>query len=230
MIHLLIVANQSTLRKQIRDYLGKRGFQIIEADDAQQAASLFQSQRFDLVLIDLAFPERSGIELCGWVRARSDVPIIVLSELSKEDLKVSALEAGADEYISKPFGNRELFASMRALLRRTFGFGFDEDEGGRVQTGALLVDLEARRVFIGKHELSLTRTEYELLAELTDHLDGVVTRDELLSRVWGPEYQGAYHYLHNYFSRLRKKLGESSDLLENVPGMGYILHSKPVER
>lgn len=230
MMHLLIVANQSNLRKQVRASLGKRGFQITEADDAQQATSFFQAQKFDLVLMDLALPNHSGIELCGWMRARSDVPIIVFSAPSKEDLKVAALEAGADEYISKPFGNRELFASVRALLRRTYGFGYEEDEGGRVQTGVLLVDLEARRVFIGEHELSLTRTEYELLAELADHLDGVVTRDELLGRVWGPEYFGSYHYLHNYFSRLRKKLGEASDLLETVPGMGYILHSKTVER
>jgi len=229
MVHLLVVASQLTLRKQLRDYLRKRGFQILEAEDSQQAADLSDAQEISLVLIDLDLPDRSGIELVGRIREDSDVPIIVLSALADEDLKVAALEVGADEYISKPFGNRELFASVRALLRRTYGHSFEEDDG-KVQVGELLVDLEARRVFIGENELSLTRTEYELLAELADHLEEIVTHDELLSRVWGSEYRGANHYLHNYFSRLRKKLGESSNLLENVPGMGYILHSRPVER
>jgi two-component system KDP operon response regulator KdpE len=227
MTNILIVENNSKIRKQVQDYLTRCGYTAGGAADSHQAISEFQRQAFDLILIDLALPGFSGVELCAWIRARSDVPIIVLSVLSKEDLKVAALEAGADEYVSKPFGNRELLASIRALLRRTYDLGRNPD--AKIQVGKILVDLEAHRVFVGERELSLTRTEYELLAELAEHMDGIVTHDELLMQVWGPEYRGANHYLHNYFSRLRRKLGDSSKLLENVPGMGYILHSRLTE-
>jgi two-component system KDP operon response regulator KdpE len=154
------------------------------------------------------------------------VPIIVLSARLEEDLKVAALDAGADDYVTKPFGQEELLARVRAFLRRSYVSAKTSDT--KVQIGELRIDLEARRVFIGENDLHLTRTEYAILADLANHLDAIVTHDELIVRIWGPEYRGSNHYLHNYLGRLRKKLGEYSELLETVPGMGYNLHSKKI--
>ena len=115
---------------------------------------------------------------------------------------------------------------MRAVLRRSYVAA--KSEGSKVQIGNLRIDLEARRVFVNDNDLHLTRTEYAILAELTRRLDAIVTHDELIIQVWGAEYRGSNHYLHNYLGRLRKKLGEYGDLLETVPGMGYNLHSKKI--
>jgi two-component system, OmpR family, KDP operon response regulator KdpE len=224
--NILIVEDDPSIRKLVRVNLVKRGYTVSEAEDSHQAISLFQEQIYDLVLLDLVLPGLSGVDICTWIRARSDVPIIVLSARLEEDLKVAALDAGADDYVTKPFGHEELLARVRAFLRRSYSPPNVSDK--KIQIGELLIDLEARRVFINDEDLHLTRTEYAILAELAVHLDAIVTHDELIAQVWGPEYRGSNHYLHNYLGRLRKKLGGYGNLLETVPGMGYNLHMKSI--
>jgi len=224
--NILIVEDDPNIRKLVRVNLVKRGYTVSEAGDSHQAIALFQEVPVDLVLLDLMLPGLSGVDVCAWIRARSDVPIIVLSARLEEDLKVAALDAGADDYVTKPFGSEELLARVRAFLRRSYVTAKTDDS--KIQIGELLIDLEARRVFIGESDLHLTRTEYALLAELACRLDAIVTHNELLTRVWGPEYRGSNHYLHTYLGRLRKKLGEYGELLETVPGMGYNLHSRKI--
>jgi len=224
--NILIVEDDPNIRKLVRVNLVKRGYTVCEAEDSHQAMALFQEAPVDLVLLDLVLPGLSGVDVCAWIRARSDLPIIILSARLEEELKVAALDAGADDYVTKPFGQEELLARVRAFLRRTYVAAKTTES--KIQIGELRIDLEARRVFIGANDLHLTRTEYSLLAELAHRLDAIVTHNELLTRVWGPEYRGANHYLHTYLGRLRKKLGEYSDLLETVPGMGYSLHSKKI--
>jgi two-component system KDP operon response regulator KdpE len=224
--NILIVEDDPNIRKLVRVNLVKRGYTVFEAEDSHQAMARFQAEAIDLVLLDLVLPGLSGVDICVWIRARSDVPIIILSARSEEDLKVAALDAGADDYVTKPFGHDELLARVRAFLRRSYAAPAISDT--KVQIGELRIDLEARRVFIGEVDLHLTRTEYALLAELARRPDAIVTHDELIAQVWGPEYRGSNHYLHNYLGRLRKKLGDYSDLLETVPGMGYNLHSKKI--
>ena len=224
--NILIVEDDPNIRKLVRVNLVKRGYTVSEAGDSHQAIALFQEVPVDLVLLDLMLPGLSGVDVCAWIRARSDVPIIVLSARLEEDLKVAALDAGADDYVTKPFGSEELLARVRAFLRRSYVTAKTDDS--KIQIGELLIDLEARRVFIGGSDLHLTRTEYALLAELASRLDAIVTHNELLTRVWGPEYRGSNHYLHTYLGRLRKKLGEYGELLETVPGMGYNLHSRKI--
>lgn len=221
---ILIVEDDPNIRKLVRVNLMKRGYTVREAEDSHKAMALFQEEPADLVLLDLVLPGLSGVDVCAWMRARSDVPIIVLSARSEEDLKVAALDAGADDYVTKPFGQEELLARVRAFLRRSYVQPKASET--KIQIGELLIDLEARRVFIGENDLHFTRTEYALLAELAQHLDAIVTHDELIEQVWGPEYQGSNHYLHTYLGRIRKKLGGYGDLLETVPGMGYDLHAK----
>ncbi len=224
--NILIVEDDPNIRKLVRVNLVKRGYTVSEAGDSHQAMALFQEEPVDLVLLDLLLPGLSGVDICSWIRARSEVPIIILSARSEENLKVAALDAGADDYVTKPFGQEELLARVRAFLRRSYVSA--KINGNKIQIGELYIDLEARRVFIGENDLHLTRTEYAILAELAHHLDAIVTHDELITRVWGPEYRGSNHYLHTYLGRLRKKLGEYSDLLETVPWMGYNLHSKKI--
>ncbi len=222
--NILIIEDDPNIRKLVRVNLVKRGYTVKEAADSNQALALFQEEPVDLVLLDLVLPGLSGVDICAWIRARSEVPIIILSARSEEDLKVAALDAGADDYVTKPFGQEELLARVRAFLRRSYTPV--EHPSKKIQIGELLIDLEARRVFLGRNDLHLTRTEYALLAVLAQQLDAIVTHDELLAQVWGAEYRGSSHYLHTYFGRLRKKLGDYGELLETVPGMGYSLHSK----
>ena len=224
--NILIVEDDPNIRKLVRVNLVKRGYTVSEAEDSHQAIALFQEVPVDLVLLDLMLPGLSGVDVCTWIRARSDVPIIILSARLEEDLKVAALDAGADDYVTKPFGQEELLARVRAFLRRSYVSA--KTDGAKIQIGELRIDLEARRVFVGENDLHLTRTEYAILAELAHRLDAIVTHDELLTQVWGQEYRGSNHYLHTYLGRLRKKLGEYGELLETVPGMGYNLHSKKI--
>jgi len=224
--NILIVEDDPSIRKLVRVNLAKRGYTVSEAGDSHEAIALFQEVPVDLVLLDLVLPGLSGVDICAWIRARSDVPIIILSARSEEDLKVAALDAGADDYVTKPFGHEELLARVRAFLRRTYVSAKTNDT--RIQIGELSIDLEARRVLVGENDLHLTRTEYAILAELANHLDAIMTHDELLTQVWGPEYRGSNQYIHTYLGRLRKKLGEYGELLETVPGMGYNLHSKKI--
>jgi two-component system, OmpR family, KDP operon response regulator KdpE len=224
--NILIVEDDLNIRKLVRVNLVKRGYTVCEAGDSHQAIALFEAAPVDLVLLDLMLPGLSGVDICKWIRARSDVPIIVLSARLEEDLKVAALDAGADDYVTKPFGQEELLARVRAFLRRSYVSAKTDDT--KIQIGDLSIDLEARRVLVGEIDLHLTRTEYAILAELAHRLDAIVTHDELITQVWGQEYRGSNHYLHTYLGRLRKKLGDYGDLLETVPGMGYNLHSKKI--
>ena len=220
--NILIVEDDVNIRKLVSVNLEKRGYKISEAGDGNQAMFLFRQQTFDLVLLDLVLPGMSGVDVCTWIRARSDTPIIVLSGMRDEDLKVTALDAGADDYITKPFGHDELLARVRAVLRRA---STNPNKTGqtKLQIKDLTIDFETRRVRIGEEDISLTKTEYAILVELANHPDAVVDHNNLLARVWGPQYRDANHYLHIYLGRVRKKLGVHGDLLETIPGVGYRL-------
>ena len=222
--HILIVEDDPSIRKLVRVNLDKRGYTVSEAENSHQALTLFQEVPVDLVLLDMVLPGLSGVDICAWIRARSEVPIIILSARMEEELKVAALDAGADDYITKPFGSEELLARVRAFLRRSYTSAKTTEDG--IEIGDLRIELAERRVFIGGIDLHLTKTEFAILAELARHMDAIVTHDELIAEVWGSEYRGSNHYLHTYIGRLRKKLGKYGSLIETVPGMGYDFHSK----
>jgi two-component system, OmpR family, KDP operon response regulator KdpE len=222
---VLVVDDDPQIRKLVRVNLAARGYHVREASNGAEALSAFRHDTFDLVVLDLTMPGMGGIDVCTQIREQSDVPIIVLSAHNQEELKVQALDAGADDYVTKPFGHDELLARMRAVWRRA---GADPPAAGKVVIGDLTVDLAARRVFVKGADIRLTRTEFALLAELARNLESVLTHDELLTRVWGPEYTGSSHYLHIYLGRIRSKLGPGlGSVLETVPGVGYVLHASP---
>jgi two-component system KDP operon response regulator KdpE len=224
-VSALVVDDDPRIRLLVRLNLEARGYEVQEAANGGEALSLMEHNIPSLVILDLLMPGMGGHEVCAWIRERSDVPVIVLSAHSDEDLKVQALDAGADDYVTKPFSQGEFMARIRAVMRRAAPVSSKEDSS-TVNINALNVNLKARRAFVNDRDLHLTRTEFALLAELARNVDNILTHDELLARVWGEEYRGSSHYLHVYFGRIRKKMGDKySELLESVPGIGYILHT-----
>ncbi|MBN1122308.1 MAG: response regulator transcription factor [Anaerolineae bacterium] len=224
MSDVLVVDDDPAIRKLVRVNLEKRGYTVRVAADGTKAIDAIKHQLPDLVLLDIVMPGLSGIDVCLWIRTQSDVPIIVLSAHDEEDLMIRALDAGADDYVTKPFSYEALLARVRAVMRRAAGSQDGADR--QIKVGDLLIDLDARRVLIGGVDLQFTRTEFALLAELAKNPETVLKHGELLARVWGPEYHDESHYLYIYFGRIRSKLGSKyADLLETVPGIGYLFRT-----
>jgi two-component system KDP operon response regulator KdpE len=223
----LVVDDDPSLQKLVSVNLQARGYAVSMAGTGEDALRLFVPGEYDLILLDLILPGLNGLDVCVQIRQQSDVPIIVLSAREDEDLKVRALDAGADDYVTKPFSHEELLARVRAVMRRARPA--ESDRPSEIRIKDFTIDLQGRRAFVGGTDLHLTRTEFALLAELVRNPEAVLTHENLLARVWGPEYRDSNHYLHVYLGRIRKKLGpELESLLETVPGVGYIFHSAVV--
>ncbi len=226
MERVLVVDDNLSIQKLVSVNLQARGYAVEVTGTGEEALRLFKEGQYDLVILDLILPGMSGIDVCGHMRQLSDVPIVVLSAREDEDLKVHALDTGADDYVTKPFSPKELLARVRAVMRRAKADNVSKVP--EIHIKDLTVDLQGRRAFVGGDDMHLTRTEFALLAELAQNQEAVLTHDALLGKVWGPEYRDSNHYLHVYLGRIRKKLGPDLDsLLETVPGVGYILHSPP---
>lgn len=224
MDRILAVDDNPQIQKLITVNLQARGYAVQTASSGEEVIDLFKIGQFDLVLLDLILPGISGIDVCMWIRQQSDIPIIVLSAREDEEIKVRALDAGADDYVTKPFSQGELMARLRAVLRRS-NVG-TSDKKGEIKIEDITINLSTHRAFIEGADMHLTRTEFALLAELAQNQEAVMTHENILARVWGPEYRDSNHYLHIYLGRIRKKMGiNMGALLETVPGVGYILHS-----
>lgn len=221
---VLVVEDEPQVMRFLRATLPGSGYRVVEATTGSQGLVEASTRTPDLILLDLGLPDMDGIELTRRVREWSSVPIVVLSARGQETDKIEALDAGADDYLTKPFGVGELLARIRVALRHQARAGAD---GGSVyETGALRVDLAARRVFSAGGEVHLTRTEYQLLATLVKHAGKVVTHRQLLREVWGPGSAGQTHYLRVYMGQLRHKLepepARPRYLLTEI-GVGYRL-------
>lgn len=224
MDRVLVVDDNLSIQKLVSVNLQARGYAVDVAGTGEEALRRFKEGTYDLVILDLILPGMSGIDVCSFIRQLSDIPIVVLSAREDEDLKVRALDTGADDYVTKPFSHNELLARVRAVMRRAKADTTTKLPEIRIKD--LTVDLQGRRAFVGGADMHLTRTEFALLAELAQNQEAVLTHEALLVKVWGPEYRDSNHYLHVYLGRIRKKLGPELDsLLETVPGVGYILHS-----
>ena len=222
--HVLVIEDEPAIVRAIRTNLSRHSFQIATAATGTEGVAAYTARRPDLILLDLGLPDTDGLTVIRHVRALDNVPIIVLSVRGEERDKVAALDLGADDYLTKPFGIDELLARIRVALRHaahpTIG------SAPIFQTGGLEVDLERRNVTIGGREVHLTPTEYELLKVFIGYPDKVLTDRMLLQRAWGPEYGSEGHYLHVYVARLRKKLEadpQKPRYLITEPGVGYRL-------
>jgi two-component system KDP operon response regulator KdpE len=224
MDRVLVVDDNPSIQKLVSANLQARGYAVTLAGTGEEALQMFKPGDYDLLILDLILPGIGGIDVCDQIRRQSDVPIVVLSAHEDEELKVRALDTGADDYVTKPFSQEELLARVRAVMRRAKASASDKPHEIRIKE--LTIDLQGRRAFVGGADMHLTRTEFALLAELSQNQEAVLTHENLLARVWGSEYRDSSHYLHVYLGRIRKKLGpELESLLETVPGVGYILHS-----
>jgi two-component system response regulator MprA len=223
---VLVADDDPKIRKLVSINLSQRNHSVHEVEDGQAVLEYLDHETPDLLILDLIMPIMNGNDVCRWIRRRGmDIPIMILSAHDEEELKVNALDAGADDYVTKPFKIEEFLARLRALMRRA-GPPEEATAERKLTIQGITVDLKGRRAYIDGTDMHLTRTEIALLAALAENPDCIITHTELLAKVWGEEYRGSRHYLHVYLGRIRKKLSDKySGLLETVAGLGYILHS-----
>lgn len=221
---IIIVEDEAQIRRFLRTTLTSEGYQVIEAETGKQGLAEAATRKPDLIILDLGLPDMDGVEVVKGVRAWSPVPLIILSARSQESDKISALDAGADDYLVKPFGVGELLARIRVALRH-FSTGLGETES-IFSVDELKVDMLHRKVTVGGAEVHLTPIEYRLLTVLVKHAGKVLTHHLLLKEVWGPNHVERAHYLRIYMGNLRHKLeadpARPRFLLTEV-GVGYRL-------
>jgi two-component system KDP operon response regulator KdpE len=221
MARILVIDDDAALQKALSIALSARGYEVEGTRAGEDGVVRAASRQPDVVVLDLGLPDISGIEVCRRIRAFSLVPIVVLSAAGDERAKVEALDTGADDYVTKPFGMAELEARLRVALRHRAPQA--EQGATAIEVGPLRVDLVHHEASCEGRPLELTSKEFDLLAFLARHAGKVCTHHMILSQVWGPGYQDEAHYLRVYAHRIRRKLGAQGSLLRTHPGIGYQL-------
>ena len=221
---VLVVDDEPEITRALRSILTAHGFDPVLASSGAEGLDLLQRRRPDLLLLDLVLPDRSGLDVTRTVRQELglDLPIIVLSAHGEEEGKVQALDLGADDYLTKPFGVNELLARMRAALRRAGGARPSGE--AVVEHGPIRMDLERREVSVDGRPVHLTPKEYDMLQYLLTHVGKLVTHTTLLRAIWGPEYADARPYLHVFVGQLRRKIEPDPShprYILTEPGVGY---------
>lgn len=220
---ILLIEDDAQTRRFLKTSLSHRGWSTVEADCGKTGLAMLNSEHPDLVILDLGLPDMDGIAVTRRLRQLSDLPILILSAGSQEQNKIMALDAGADDYLTKPFGSGELHARLQALMRRIIRSTSNQEI---FETGRLRIDLARRKVFVADNEVRITPIEFRLLSLLIRHAGVVVTHRQLLQEVWGAEHINDQHYLRIYMGQLRHKLevnpARPNYLLTDV-GVGYRL-------
>ena len=226
---ILLVEDDDATRRSLARNLEAHGYRVVEAPDGFGGPDGLGAARPDLVLLDLGLPDADGASLLRRIRREATTPVIVLTARDAERDKIEALDAGADDYVTKPFAMGELHARVRALLRRAAGPA--ADPGGVVTLGPLRVDPARHSVEVGGQPVRLTPREFEVLRVLVAHVGRVVTHGRLLRAVWGDAYSDEAHYIHVYVSQIRRKLSDADStgtvagLIVSEPGVGYrVMH------
>ncbi|GAA1859640.1 response regulator transcription factor [Myceligenerans crystallogenes] len=227
MTRILVVEDEESYRDPLTYQLAREGFEVIEAADGNDALAAYDAEGADLVLLDLMLPGLSGTEVCRELRARGDVPVIMLTAKDSEIDKVVGLELGADDYVTKPYSFRELLARMRAVLRRRQPVEqVGDDNAGVLEAGPVTMDVERHTVTVNGETISLPLKEFDLLELLLRNAGRVLTRGQLIDRVWGADYVGDTKTLDVHVKRIRSKIepdpGTPRYLL-TVRGLGYKL-------
>jgi two-component system KDP operon response regulator KdpE len=229
---ILVIEDDEATRVALRRDLTARTLEVVEAADGRSALRSWEARRPDLVLLDLGLPDMDGLRVLRRIRREATTPVLVLSARDAEQSKIDALEAGADDYVTKPFSTGELQARIRAAMRRSGGPA--ADPSGRVTVGPLVLDQLRSLVTVHGRPLALTPREFEILRVFLANPGRLVTMGRLLRAVWGQAYQGEHHYVHVYVSRLRRKIaaldaeGDLRDLVVAEPGVGYRVRGEPV--
>jgi DNA-binding response OmpR family regulator len=219
---ILTADDDPAIRKIVSRVLELNDFAVISCANGAEALSAFADDEPCLVILDVKMPEVDGLTVCREIRAESSVPIIMLTGMEDESDAAAALELGADDYIRKPFGTNELMARVRAILRRSGAEVLPDS--GVLTCGDITADVGEHTVHYHEVEVSLTRTEFNLLVYLLSNQNRVLTHDQILEKVWGADYIGSHHVLRVCMSRLRQKFGDAESLpIEALSGVGYRL-------
>ena len=221
MATILVADDEEHIRELATLYLEKEGFRVTTAADGEAVLRAVQEREPDLIVLDVMMPKMDGLEVCRQLRKSSDVPILMLTARSDEVDRIVGLELGTDDYMGKPFNPRELTARVKAILRRVEGGG--KRTPSAVTVGPLTVDWARREVTIGQEPLTLRTKEFDLLRALAEHEGVVLTRDQLLERVWGYDYYGETRTVDVHVTQLRRKLGRGGVSIQTVRGVGYKL-------
>jgi two-component system, OmpR family, KDP operon response regulator KdpE len=224
-VRVLVVDDEPQIVRGLKVILGNAGYRVEEATTKKEALDAVSIRPPDAIVLDLVLPDGDGVEVATDIRKWSQVPIVVLSAVGDERQKVRALDAGADDYVTKPFGGEELLARIRAVLRRRSG-----DGDSLVRIGELEIDLADRAVHRAGEEVHLTPIEFDLLGQLAQHPGRLVTHRQLLQEVWGPGYEDETHYLRVHFAHIRAKLEpdpSNPTYVITEPGIGYRLRAEP---
>jgi DNA-binding response OmpR family regulator len=216
---VLIVEDEASIASFVSLYLKNAGYGVKTAASGSEALAQATAETPSLIILDLNLPDIDGIEVCRRLRKTSDVPILMLTARDEDVDKIIGLEVGADDYLTKPFNPRELVARVKSVLRRS-GSDRKDLESATLRHGDLLVDAGRREVHVGEEEIQLAPKEFDLLWELLDHRGLVLTRDQLLERVWGYTFAGDTRTVDVHVRQLRRKLGEASPIV-TVWGVGY---------
>ncbi len=219
---ILVVDDEPQIRRVMRATLAGLHYEVLEARSGEEALERFRQEMPDLILLDMNMPGMGGLETCRELRAVSDVPILILSVRNSEKDKVAALDAGADDYVTKPFGMQELLARIRAALRRAPGTA--ESGPPAFDSGELHIEFDTRRVRLKDREVRLTPKEFELLRYLAAHAGKPVSHRELLQAIWGPDYGSETEYLRVFINQLRKKIEPNPSQPKYIltePWVGY---------
>jgi two-component system KDP operon response regulator KdpE len=234
---ILVVDDEAPIQRILRRNLTMSGYEVFIAENGKQAVEMVRLHQPDLILLDLCMPgELDGLDVCAKVRQSVQTPIIVLSAVTEEKQKVRALDLGADDYLTKPFGNDELQARVRACLRRAQTAETQIESGPEMlisDDGYLTMNVPRRQVKAGEHDVRLTPTEFELLRQLMTYAGKVLTHRSLLRAVWGPEYGEEADYLRVYIRQLRRKVEIEPSRPRYIltePGIGYVFRSQTEEK
>lgn len=217
---ILIVEDEPKLREILCDYFKSKGTDAIEADNGMTALELLENYEFDAVLLDIMMPKLDGFNVCRAIRRKSDVPVIFLTALSDEDNKLFGYELGADDYVTKPFTMSVLYAKTAALIKRNRG---NMLSGDRMEACGIALEISSHRVFLNNHETQLTPKEYDLLLCLMKNRNMVMSREQLLVKCWGYDYDGDVRAVDTHIKRLREKLGRHAECIKTVIKAGYKL-------
>ncbi len=220
----LIIDDEQQMRRLLRMVLESRGYEVCEAADGQHGLQEAAVQRPDVVLLDLGLPGLGGIDVLKRLREWTDVPVLILSVRDQEGVKVEALELGADDYVTKPFGTAELLARLTVIQRRRF-----TRQSAEIIVGSLKLDLLHHEASLNDESLKLTPTEFALLKALAEHAGRIVTQNQIIRQVWPGQASDQSEGLRVHINHLRKKLGETGPRIVNEPRIGYRLESSEEE-
>lgn len=217
-LKVLMVDDESRMRKLVSDFLTRKGYQVIEAGDGEEAIDKFyEDKNISLVILDVMMPKMNGWDTCRQIRKNSNVPIIMLTAKSDEASELNGFDCGADEYISKPFSPKILTARVDALIRRSYSI----DSSEMIDVGGIVINKAAHIVKINDEEIELSFKEFELLTYFVDNKEIALSREKILNNVWNYDYFGDARTIDTHVKKLRKKLGDKGDYIKTIWGMGY---------